>query len=77
MDPNTFQPLISDWRAPIANLYYENSGPTKNLTFEAPSGVREGDLIQKDSLISLKHALYLYMMLRVAILLLMNFFYLS
>lgn len=47
MDPNTFQPLISDWRAPIANLYYENSGPTKNLTFEAPSGVREGDLIQK------------------------------
>ncbi len=47
MDPKTFQPLISDWRAPIANIYYENSGPTKNLAYESPAGIREGDLIQK------------------------------
>ena len=47
MDPKTYQPLISDWRAPIANIYYENSGPTKNLQYESPAGIREGDLIQK------------------------------
>lgn len=47
MDPTTFQPLISDWRAPIANIYYENSGPTKALKYETPIGIKEGDLIQK------------------------------
>jgi DNA helicase-2/ATP-dependent DNA helicase PcrA len=47
MDPKTFQPLVSDWRAPIANIYYENSGPTKNLQYDTPSGLKQGDLIQK------------------------------
>lgn len=47
MDPDTYQPLISDWRAPIANIYYENSGPTKALKYDTPSGIKEGDLIQK------------------------------
>lgn len=47
MNPKTFQPLISDWRAPIANIYYENSGPTNNLQYESPTGMRVGDLIQK------------------------------
>ena len=47
MDPDTYQPLISDWRAPIANIYYENSGPTNGLQYETPLGIRDGDLIQK------------------------------
>ncbi len=47
MDPETYQPLISDWRAPIANLYYENSGPTKDLQYESPIGIKQGDLVQK------------------------------
>ena len=47
MDEKTFKPLISDWRAPIANIYYENSGPTNNLTYESPSGLKEGNLLQK------------------------------
>jgi DNA helicase II / ATP-dependent DNA helicase PcrA len=47
MDPNTYEPLISDWRAPIANLYYQNSGPTKDLQFKSPSGIKEGNLVQK------------------------------
>ena len=47
MDPSTFQPLISDWRAPIANIYYENSGPTKDLQYKTPIGIKEGDLVQK------------------------------
>jgi DNA helicase II / ATP-dependent DNA helicase PcrA len=47
MDKDTYQPLISDWRAPIANIYYENSGPTSTLQYESPAGIREGNLIQK------------------------------
>ena len=27
VDPQTYQPLISDWRSHIANLYYEKRGP--------------------------------------------------
>ena len=47
MDEQTYKPLISDWRAPIANLYYENSGPTNNLQYNTPSGLRKGNLLQK------------------------------
>ncbi|MDD2270067.1 MAG: 3'-5' exonuclease [Candidatus Dojkabacteria bacterium] len=46
-DKNTHIPLTIDWRAPIANLYYQNSGPTENVDFKAPVGVRKGDLKQK------------------------------
>ena len=47
MDEETHIPIITDWRAPIANLYYENSGPAKNVSFVAPIGKRAGDLNQK------------------------------
>ena len=47
MDPDTYHPLISDWRSPVANIYYENSGPANNLQYETPSGIKNGDLIQK------------------------------
>ena len=40
-------PLVTDWRAPIANLYYQNSGPKDDVVFEAPIGKRGGDLKQK------------------------------
>jgi DNA helicase-2/ATP-dependent DNA helicase PcrA len=46
-DQNSQIPLVIDWRAPIANLYYQNSGPTKNVQFQAPVGKKEGDLNQK------------------------------
>ncbi len=36
--------MVTDWRAPIANLYYENTGPTKNVSFLSPNGKQEGDL---------------------------------
>jgi DNA helicase II / ATP-dependent DNA helicase PcrA len=44
VDPDTSVPLITDWRAPISNLYYQNSGPEKNLSFIAPVGEQKGDL---------------------------------
>ncbi len=47
MDNETHIPLITDWRSPIANIYYQNSGPKKNVSFFAPVGERKGELIQK------------------------------
>lgn len=47
VDQETHIPLISDWRSPIANIYYQNSGPRENLSFLAPAGKRVGDLKQK------------------------------
>ncbi len=46
-DKNTNKMLITDWRAPIANLYYQNSGPKNNLQFKTPIGKQTGDLEQK------------------------------
>lgn len=43
-DDETKTPLITDWRAPIANLYYQNSGPTTGISFVSPLGTQEGDL---------------------------------
>jgi DNA helicase-2/ATP-dependent DNA helicase PcrA len=47
IDQQTHIPLITDWRSPVANLYYQNSGPKENVSFTAPSGERRGDLLQK------------------------------
>ncbi len=47
IDPSTGVPLITDWRAPIANLYYQHSGPTENVDFTSPAGKITGDLTQK------------------------------
>lgn len=47
IDEDTKIPLVTDWRAPIANIYYENSGPSQGVSFESPLGKQEGDLKQK------------------------------
>jgi DNA helicase II / ATP-dependent DNA helicase PcrA len=39
--------LVTDWRAPIANLYYQNSGPADSVSFNGPTGIQKGNLIQK------------------------------
>lgn len=46
-DKDSNQALISDWRAPIANLYYQNSGPKDDVSFNSPLGEIKGDLRQK------------------------------
>ncbi len=46
-DFSTNKMMVTDWRAPIANLYYQNSGPSKNVSFEAPAGKQTGSLTQK------------------------------
>ena len=47
IDTETHVPLITDWRSPIANIYYQNSGPAKDVSFIAPVGERKGELKQK------------------------------
>lgn len=47
VDKDTHVPLITDWRSPIANIYYQNSGPAKEVSFLAPVGERKGELKQK------------------------------
>jgi DNA helicase-2/ATP-dependent DNA helicase PcrA len=47
VEKDTHIPLITDWRSPISNIYYENAGPTKDVSFQAPIGERKGDLEQK------------------------------
>lgn len=47
IDKETQIPLITDWRSPISNIYYENTGPKDNVSFQAPVGERFGDLKQK------------------------------
>ena len=39
--------MITDWRAPISNLYYMNSGPKQGVSFNTPQGERTGDLVTK------------------------------
>ncbi len=46
-DSKTNKMMVTDWRAPIANLYYQNSGPRNEVSFSTPSGVQTGDLTQK------------------------------
>ncbi len=49
-DKLTKSSLITDWRAPIANLYYTNSGPTSDVEFVSPMGSQKGDITEKKML---------------------------
>jgi len=46
-NPKTSELLITDWRAPITNLYYMYSGPTDDASFTSPAGVQSGELTAK------------------------------
>lgn len=46
-DEETKRVIVTDWRAPIANLYYNYSGPTKEVSFKSPVGIQKGDLTKK------------------------------
>ncbi len=44
-DANTYDAIVVDWRAPVANLYYNGQlGPSQ---YETPDGVIEGELTKK------------------------------
>ena len=45
LDPATLDPVVVDWRSPVANLYY--SGQIGRMDYEAPDGCVEGELTLK------------------------------
>ena len=45
LDPVTLDPVVVDWRSPVANLYY--SGQIGPMDYEAPDGRVEGELTLK------------------------------
>ena len=45
LDPVTLNPVVVDWRSPVANLYY--SGQIGRMDYEAPDGRVEGELTLK------------------------------
>ncbi len=45
LDPITLDPVVVDWRAPVANLYY--SGQIGPMDYEAPDGRVQGELTLK------------------------------
>ena len=45
LDPRTLDPVVVDWRSPVANLYY--SGQIGPMDYTAPDGRVEGDLTLK------------------------------
>lgn len=45
LDPATLDPVVIDWRSPVANLYY--SGQIGPMDYEAPDGTVRGELTLK------------------------------
>jgi len=45
LDPSTLEPVVVDWRSPVANLYY--SGQIGRMDYEAPDGRVDGELTLK------------------------------
>ena len=45
LDPQTLDPVVIDWRSPVANLYY--SGQIGPMDYEAPDGRVRGELTLK------------------------------
>jgi DNA helicase-2/ATP-dependent DNA helicase PcrA len=41
------EPYIIDWRAPVASLFYSFTGGEEPVTYEAPEGIIEGEVLQK------------------------------
>ena len=46
---NSYEPLIVDWRAPIASLFYQ--GTLGKATYKPPSGERDADILTRKQLI--------------------------
>ncbi len=45
LEPDTLEPVVVDWRSPVANLYY--AGQPGRVDYETPDGYVTGDLVLK------------------------------
>ncbi len=53
----TDQPLVIDWRAPIASLFYSFTGGEESTSYEAPEGLIEGLVFLKRNVVIRKQIL--------------------
>lgn len=53
----TDQPLVIDWRAPVASLFYSFTGGDDAATYEAPEGIIEGLVFLKRNVVIRKQIL--------------------
>jgi DNA helicase-2/ATP-dependent DNA helicase PcrA len=51
------QPLVIDWRAPVASLFYSFTGGEESTTYEAPEGLIEGLVFLKRNVVIRKQIL--------------------
>lgn len=51
------RPLVIDWRAPVASLFYSFTGGTEPVTYEAPEGLIEGLVYLKRNVVIRKRIL--------------------
>jgi len=56
-DDKSGQPLVVDWRAPVASLFYSFNGGEGNASYEAPDGLIEGLVYLKRNLVIRKQIL--------------------
>lgn len=53
----TDQPLVIDWRAPVASLFYSFTGGEESTSYEAPEGIIEGLVYLKRNVVIRKQIL--------------------
>lgn len=51
MDDNGKDPIVIDWRAPLASLFYSFNGEEERTYYEAPEGLVEGSLYLKRNVV--------------------------
>ncbi|MDF2725897.1 MAG: UvrD/Rep helicase family protein, partial [Paenibacillus sp.] len=56
-NPSNGEPLVIDWRAPVASLFYTFTGGEHNASYEAPDGLIEGLVYLKRNLVIRKQIL--------------------
>ncbi|WP_440895094.1 HelD family protein [Amphibacillus sp. Q70] len=56
-DENTGEVLITDWRAPIASLFYSFSGSEDDVYYQSPDGVIEGEIYLKRNIVTYEQEL--------------------
>ncbi len=56
-DENTGDVLITDWRAPIASLFYGFSGSEDDVYYQSPDGVVEGEIYLKRNIVTYEQEL--------------------
>ncbi|MCT1903725.1 3'-5' exonuclease [Oceanobacillus sojae] len=56
-DESTGDVLITDWRAPIASLFYGFSGSEDDVYYQSPDGVVEGEIYLKRNIVTYEQVL--------------------